>query len=197
MYTRSWCATCALILWSRAFIRGACQSRFGRVPVKFRANLEFREVCFLIGDLQVYWRRNWRILRRLVRKLLDTVAHSGPAVLVRCSAGRDRTGVISTLLLGHAGVSSKTLHWTIHNRLRPWRVQRPMRPQLTVRRSGHRTLCGRGIPRQSKWCWKLPWIPTWNLIPSAWAMKRARTYMRCSRSRRFCQLPDPWLSTFI
>lgn len=74
-----------------------------------RANPEFGEVCFLIGDSPASWRLNWRILPHLVRKLLDALAHAGPGVLVRCRAGRDRTGVISTLLLGHAGVSPEDL----------------------------------------------------------------------------------------
>ncbi|MDO8151693.1 tyrosine-protein phosphatase [Isoptericola sp. b408] len=74
-------------------------------PTEDRADPEFRRTCFPILDSPEYWPHNWRILPDLVRTALEAVADAGPGVLVHCSAGRDRTGMISALLLGHAGVS--------------------------------------------------------------------------------------------
>jgi protein-tyrosine phosphatase len=52
----------------------------------------------------VYWEHNWRILPDLVGNALRAIASASPGVLVHCSAGRDRTGMITALLLGNAGV---------------------------------------------------------------------------------------------
>ena len=74
-------------------------------PTEDHDNLEFREVCFPILDSPAYWPHNWRILPHLVRDALRAIASAPAGVLVHCSAGRDRTGMISALLLGNAGVS--------------------------------------------------------------------------------------------
>lgn len=74
-------------------------------PTEDQQNPEFREVCFPILDSPAYWRHNWRILPRMVRYTLQAIADARAGVLVHCSAGRDRTGMISALLLGNAGVS--------------------------------------------------------------------------------------------
>ena len=74
-------------------------------PTEDQDNLEFREVCFPILDSPEYWRHNWRILPNLVREALQAIANAEAGVLIHCSAGRDRTGMISALLLGNAGVS--------------------------------------------------------------------------------------------
>jgi protein-tyrosine phosphatase len=74
-------------------------------PTEDQDDPEFREACFPILDSPEYWRHNWRILPDLVRGTLNAIAESPPGVLVHCSAGRDRTGMISALLLSNAGVS--------------------------------------------------------------------------------------------
>ncbi|WP_243399087.1 tyrosine-protein phosphatase [Cryobacterium zongtaii] len=74
-------------------------------PTEDQDDAEFRETCFPILDSPKYWRHNWRILPGLVRNALDAIAAADGGLLVHCSAGRDRTGMISTLLLGNAGVS--------------------------------------------------------------------------------------------
>ena len=74
-------------------------------PTEDQDNPEFREVCFPILDSPAYWRHNWRILPHLVRATLKAIANAQAGVLIHCSAGRDRTGMISALLLGNAGVS--------------------------------------------------------------------------------------------
>ena len=74
------------------------------VPTEDHSSEEFREVCFPILDSPAYWRHNWRILPDLVRNALVAISEASPGVLVHCSAGRDRTGMISAVLLGNAGV---------------------------------------------------------------------------------------------
>ena len=74
-------------------------------PTEDQDNPEFREVCFPILDSPEYWRHNWRILPNLVRETMQAIVNAEAGVLVHCSAGRDRTGMISALLLGNAGVS--------------------------------------------------------------------------------------------
>ena len=59
-----------------------------------------------ILDSPEYWQHNVRILPGLVRDALLAIASSAPGVLVHCSAGRDRTGMISSLLLANAGVDA-------------------------------------------------------------------------------------------
>lgn len=74
-------------------------------PTEDQDDPEFRAVCFPILDSPEYWRHNWRILPALVLGALRAVADAPTGVLVHCSAGRDRTGMISALLLANAGVA--------------------------------------------------------------------------------------------
>lgn len=74
-------------------------------PTEDQDDEEFRAVCFPILDSPLYWRHNWRILPELVLDALTAIAAAPRGVLVHCSAGRDRTGMISALLLSNAGVS--------------------------------------------------------------------------------------------
>ena len=73
-------------------------------PTEDHNNPEFREACFPILDSPAYWEHNWRILPHLVHGALQAIASAESGVLVHCSAGRDRTGMITALLLGNAGV---------------------------------------------------------------------------------------------
>lgn len=59
-----------------------------------------------ILDSPEYWDHNVRILPQLIRRALEAIARSEPGILVHCGAGRDRTGMISALLLSNAGVST-------------------------------------------------------------------------------------------
>ncbi|MFB8190545.1 tyrosine-protein phosphatase [Microbacterium sp. NPDC055988] len=74
-------------------------------PTEDHDDAEFRAVCFPILDSPLYWRHNWRIQPELVRDALTAIATAPSGVLVHCSAGRDRTGMVSALLLSNAGVS--------------------------------------------------------------------------------------------
>ncbi|WIE75172.1 tyrosine-protein phosphatase [Curtobacterium sp. MCSS17_007] len=78
--------------------------RVVHAPTEDQDDPEFRAVCFPILDSPEYWRHNWRILPDLVLAALHAVADAPSGVLVHCSAGRDRTGMISALLLANAGV---------------------------------------------------------------------------------------------
>jgi protein-tyrosine phosphatase len=78
-------------------------------PTEDHENSEFREVCFPILDSPAYWEHSWRILPELVRGTLRAIAAAKSGVLVHCSAGRDRTGMISALLLGNAGVAPQSV----------------------------------------------------------------------------------------
>ncbi len=75
-------------------------------PTEDQSDAEFRRRCLPILDSPEYWAHNWELQPHLVRAALESIASAGPGVLVHCSAGRDRTGMISALLLGNAGVES-------------------------------------------------------------------------------------------
>ena len=51
------------------------------------------------------WPHNLRILPGLVAAALTTLAAAEPGILVHCSAGRDRTGMVTAILLANAGVA--------------------------------------------------------------------------------------------
>lgn len=75
-------------------------------PTEDQTHPEFRAVCLPILDSPEYWQHNVRILPSLIRKALEAIAASEPGILVHCAAGRDRTGMISALLLANAGVAA-------------------------------------------------------------------------------------------
>lgn len=78
-------------------------------PTEDHENTEFCEVCFPILDSPAYWEHNVRILPGLVRATLQSIADAEPGILFHCAAGRDRTGMISTLLLANAGVPAEVI----------------------------------------------------------------------------------------
>lgn len=78
-------------------------------PTEDHSDDEFRRVCFPILDSPAYWRHNLRILPGLVRACLETIAAAPPGILIHCSAGRDRTGMITALLLANAGVTAEVV----------------------------------------------------------------------------------------
>jgi hypothetical protein len=75
-------------------------------PTEDQTHPEFRSVCLPILDSPEYWRHNVRILPDFIRGALNAVARSEPGILVHCAAGRDRTGMVTALLLANAGASA-------------------------------------------------------------------------------------------
>lgn len=75
-------------------------------PTEDQSHPEFRAVCLPILDSPEYWRHNVRILPDMVRGAVSAIAASEPGILVHCAGGRDRTGMITALLLAHAGVAA-------------------------------------------------------------------------------------------
>jgi protein-tyrosine phosphatase len=73
-------------------------------PTEDPTHAEFLETCGPILDSPEYWWHNARLLPDLTRASLLAVATAGRGVLIHCSAGRDRTGMVAALLLAHAGV---------------------------------------------------------------------------------------------
>lgn len=73
-------------------------------PTEDPEHAEFLEVCGPILDSPEHWAHYARLLPGHVRGALTAVAHAEPGVLVHCSAGRDRTGMVVALVLAHAGV---------------------------------------------------------------------------------------------
>lgn len=78
--------------------------RIVSAPMEDHSNAEFREICFPILDSPEVWTHTLRIFPDLIAAALDAIATAEPGVLVHCSAGRDRTGLITALLLANAGV---------------------------------------------------------------------------------------------
>lgn len=73
-------------------------------PTEDHDDPEFRKACFPILDSPEHWRHNWCLQPHLVRAAFEAIASATPGGLVHCSAGRDRAGMISALLLGNACV---------------------------------------------------------------------------------------------
>jgi protein-tyrosine phosphatase len=71
-------------------------------PTEDQDDPEFRRVCFPILDSPEYWEHNRRLQPALVRGAVEAVAAAHAGVLVHCSAGRDRTGMVVALVLGNA-----------------------------------------------------------------------------------------------
>ncbi len=78
-------------------------------PTEDHSSEEFRRICFPILDSPEYWSHNLRILPGLVCRALEVIAAAEPGVLIHCSAGRDRTGMICALLLANAGVAPEVV----------------------------------------------------------------------------------------
>lgn len=78
-------------------------------PTEDQTHPEFVAHCMPVLDSPAYWEHNIRILPGLIASALRAVLEAGPGVLVHCSAGRDRTGLITALLLANAGVPAEAV----------------------------------------------------------------------------------------
>lgn len=88
-------------------------------------NADFRATCMPILDSPEYWLHNVRILPELIRGSLEAIAACEPGILVHCGAGRDRTGMISALLLANAGVPADAIFTDYAASVRAMAVQGP------------------------------------------------------------------------
>lgn len=68
--------------------------RVHRSPIEDHTDPEFRRLCLPILDSPEYWKHHARLQPSLVLSTLTTIAEAEPGVLVHCSAGRDRTGMV-------------------------------------------------------------------------------------------------------
>ncbi|MFC6357602.1 tyrosine-protein phosphatase [Luteococcus peritonei] len=80
-----------------------------QAPTEDHEDPAFQQTCFPILDSPAYWPHNLRLLPDLVRGTLEAIAEEEPGVLVHCSAGRDRTGMVSAILLANAGVAPEVI----------------------------------------------------------------------------------------
>ncbi|GLI27246.1 protein-tyrosine-phosphatase [Agromyces rhizosphaerae] len=80
-----------------------------RTPTEDQSDPEFMRRCLPILDSPEYWEHNWELQPELVGAAISAIASSGPGTLIHCSAGRDRTGMVSALLLGNAEVAPEAV----------------------------------------------------------------------------------------
>lgn len=78
-------------------------------PIEDHSDPGFRAVCLPILDSPAYWRHHVRLLPGMIRTALQAIARSEPGILLHCAAGRDRTGLMTALLLANAGVPSASI----------------------------------------------------------------------------------------
>ncbi|MDO5285502.1 MAG: tyrosine-protein phosphatase [Actinomycetia bacterium] len=78
-------------------------------PTEDHDNEDFRRVCFPVLDSPAYWPHQVEILPGMLRDTLTRIAQAHPGILVHCSAGRDRTGLVCALLLAIAGVTAELI----------------------------------------------------------------------------------------
>lgn len=79
------------------------------LPIEDHGDPEFARRCLPILDSPAYWRHHVEIQPERIARVLRAVVEAGPGTLVHCSAGRDRTGLVSALLLANAGVPAESI----------------------------------------------------------------------------------------
>ncbi|MBR3511386.1 MAG: tyrosine-protein phosphatase [Clostridia bacterium] len=72
---------------------------------KFNENLVLEKKNFNMGDGYIYILQN----TKAIKEIFDIIAESKGCTLIHCTAGKDRTGIISMLILGICNVSSKDI----------------------------------------------------------------------------------------
>ncbi|WP_307582033.1 tyrosine-protein phosphatase [Paeniglutamicibacter psychrophenolicus] len=122
-----------------------------QAPTEDHEDPAFREACFPILDSPKCWSHNWLLQPHLVRAALEAIATAAPGVLLHCSAGRDRTGMICALLPGNAGVDPMLVAADYPPPSVPWPVLRTIYPRSTSRPSGHRARSNPGWRTSTRW----------------------------------------------
>lgn len=82
---------------------------FVAAPTEDPDDAEFLRVCGPYLDHPRSWAGNARLAPDRISAALRAVAHAGNAVLVHCAGGRDRTGMISAMMLHVAGASVEAI----------------------------------------------------------------------------------------
>ncbi|MBW4094389.1 MAG: tyrosine-protein phosphatase [Acidobacteria bacterium] len=78
-------------------------------PTEDPANEEFRAVCVPYLNHPRSYADNLRLFPELVTGVFHQLAHADGAVVIHCSAGRDRSGLIATMMLKLAGATQSTI----------------------------------------------------------------------------------------
>ena len=76
-------------------------------PTEDPAEAEFLAVCGPWLDHPRSWADNARLAPDRISHVMRSIAESEPAVLAHCAGGRDRSGMVSAMLLQLAGVLPK------------------------------------------------------------------------------------------
>ncbi|GAA1036313.1 tyrosine-protein phosphatase [Virgisporangium ochraceum] len=82
---------------------------FVATPTEDPDDAEFLRVCGPFLDHPCCWADNTRLAPERIAAALRTVARAERAVLVHCAGGRDRTGMISAMLLHIAGATEDAI----------------------------------------------------------------------------------------
>lgn len=155
-------------------------------PTEDHDNAEFRETCFPILDSPACWSHNIRILPNLVRSALEAIAEATPGILVHCSAGRDRTGLVTALLLANAGVAPHLIADDYELPSGPWPAPPVISRPTTGRPGGRRNSSTPGRPRRTRLSPSSPWMSQ-NTSPPCGCLKPRKHACAAFWSTR----PDP------
>lgn len=78
-------------------------------PTEDPSDAEFLRVCAPVLNSPQSYRANLRLWPEKFATIFRAIAASDGAVVIHCSAGRDRTGMVSMLLLSLAGVAPEVI----------------------------------------------------------------------------------------
>jgi protein-tyrosine phosphatase len=82
---------------------------FVNVPTEDPDDAEFLSVCGPYLDHPCAWEDNLRLAHDRIERVLKTIAEADGPVLIHCAGGRDRTGMISAMLLKAAGATAQAI----------------------------------------------------------------------------------------
>jgi protein-tyrosine phosphatase len=82
---------------------------FVQAPTEDPDDVEFLRLCGPWLDHPRSWVDNARLAPTRIAVAMRAVARAGPGVLVHCAGGRDRTGMISAMLLALAGATADAI----------------------------------------------------------------------------------------
>lgn len=80
-----------------------------RTPTEDPLDAQFLAECGPWLDHPRSWRPNLRFYPDKIARVLSAIADAGPPVLIHCAGGRDRTGMIGSMLLALAGATHESI----------------------------------------------------------------------------------------